>query len=494
MIPRYANKDVNAINSDVAKLLRWQNAELAVILARVKAGGTTATDYECIKLALETNPPDVEWWKRRDDEVGHDLNAFIDERRRFIPTELQSEFHRDTTSFDTEEPAQARAFLHMCALVEKALDGFNVVCKRQAQTYQFTVMLERTHGQWGKLRSFGSRLLTWIAELNVARSQFLSAASLCKQSRIAGAMGNYGGGLTPELERQALQILGLVPFHGATQIMPRVAYAPLAQSLQLICEVLGKVALDVRLGARSGYPICHEPFGKKQKGSSAMPHKKNTILTEQMTGMARLASGYAAMLVANIPTWEARSIEQSSVERIAWPDLFHITLRMLSVMTRVLHGLAVYPDNMLREIVESRGTYASDEAKNFLALKLSERGIEADVAYRIVQLAAFNVLKPTGFWAEARQATPLELFDTDRLLQQAKNASTPPAYSIQTWIPSARLFPVAELEASNDDVESYNSILSQLFSDQSTLHAWNKLFNPSYLLKEEHFLFEKLLK
>jgi adenylosuccinate lyase len=493
MIPRYTHPEIGKINSDLAKLLRWQESEFAVIRGRVFLGLTPSETYDRITTTLEANLPDVAWWKAQDDEINHDLNAFLDERRRFIPVELQAEWHKDTTSYDTEEPAQALAFLAMGEFVEAALDRFESVVVQQVERHRYTIMLDRTHGQGAKLRSFGGRLLTWYADLRIPRVQFKTALALCRQSRISGAIGNYGGGLTPALEAAALESLDLTPYHGATQIMPRVVYAPLAQSLQLVCEQLGKMALDFRLGARSGYPLAHEPFGKKQKGSSAMPHKKNTTLTEQMAGMVGMARHFAAMLVESIETWESRDIGQSCVERVAWPDLFHVTLRMLSVMTRVVEGMVVYTDNMLKEIVASRGTYASDEAKNFLAEELGKRGVEAEVAYRIVQLASFDVFQPRGMWAQLRASLPASLKEADYLLDLAKGAPAEEFVSIQTFIPDAKLFPVAELQASVEDVDRYNALLRDLFSNEKVLERWHECFKPSNLLRYEEFLYQKLL-
>ena len=171
-------------------------------------------------------------------------------------------------------------------------------------------------------------------------------------SKLSGAIGNYGS-INPEVEIKALELLELQPYYGATQIMPRELYAPLAQALAQIVSTLNKIAMAIRLGARSGNPIYHEPFKKTQMGSSAMPHKKNTIRTEQIEGMERMAHNYLQMIMENIKTWEERAIEQSCVERVAWPDLFHVTIHSLRSMNFVLSGLQVYPDNMLREIIES---------------------------------------------------------------------------------------------------------------------------------------------
>jgi len=490
MIPRYANADVTRITSDLEKLLKWQRVELAAIKARVRQRKTTQAAYDAIRTALEANPPDVAWWKARDAEISHDLLAFIDERRRFIPVEFQSEFHKGMTSYDTEEPAHALTLLELHALVEAGLRTFDEVIDRQKLVYENVIFLDRTHGQGAKLRSFGGRFKNWQAALDVDRLQLGRAIGLCQYSRMSGAIGNFGSGLNPLFEAEALGILGLMPFPGATQIMPREIYVPLAQALANLCRTLGKVAGDVRLSARSGFPLCHEPFGKSQKGSSAMPHKKNTILTEQMTGMVRMATRFEVMIADGIDTWEARSIEQSCVERVAWPDLFHVTLRMLSVMTKVLDGLVVYQDNMLREIVESRGTYASEEAKSFLAERVTAFGKDAEIAYRIVQLAAFNVLEPKGFWAEVRNQDPAKMLldDADGLLNEARKVTTDYGDTIETVIASGALVANQFLGATHLDVAAWNSLLQEIFQIEADQVAWSELFKPSNLLKYESHL------
>lgn len=480
--------------SDQKKLERWGDTELAVVEARSRMGLLSVEIYQCVRDLLEANPPDVLWWLAQEAEVGHDYAAFVDERRRFLPAELQPEFHKHMTSYDGEEPAFARALLASSVLVRTQLAGLFSVMRELARSHRYTLMLDRTHGQWAKLRSFGSRVLTWISPLMFALERFDAAVLACTYSRIAGAVGNYGSGLSPEIEREALTILGLRPFPGATQIIPREIYAPLAQSLLLLCESLGKVALDIRLGARSGFPLYHEAFGRRQKGSSVMPHKKNTIATEQVAGMVRLARGYVSAIVSNIETWEGRAIEQSCVERVAWPDLFQVTLRVISVTHRVLGGLVVYPDTMLREIVESRGTFASDEAKDFLAQECAKRAIPAEVAYRIVQLASFCVFYPTGSWARMRIARPESLSGTDALLSAAMKAEIPAPVSIKDIMESARLFPVPALEATSDDVTEWNRLLREIFSDSALLTAWHALFLPSHVLQREEHLFAAILE
>lgn len=282
------------------------------------------------------------------------------------------------------------------------------------------------------------------------------------------------------------------PFYGATQIMPRELYAPIAQALCQIVQTLDKIATDIRLGARSGNPIRQEPFGKKQKGSSAMPHKKNTISTEQIEGMARMAKGYLSMIMDNIKTWEERAIEQSSVERVAWPDLFHVTIHSLQTMTKVLKDLAVYPDNMMREIVNSRGCYATTEVKKFLAEKGVAFGLSSDEAYRIVQLAAFNAFEPSEEARLFRQNLSHSFESAQKDLHYFSFVHKVPT-SIKDIIRHLMLKVSVETEASEADVERWNEILFDIFAQEANLKEFEQCFSIPYLLRNEPKLFREVL-
>jgi adenylosuccinate lyase len=277
--------------------------------------------------------------------------------------------------------------------------------------------------------------------------------------------------------------------------MPRELYASIAQALCQIVLTLDKIATSIRLGARSGRPIFQEPFGKKQKGSSAMPHKKNTIATEQIEGMGRLAIAAQIAITLNIRTWEERAIEQSCVERVAWPDIFHVLIHSLKTMTRVLQGLVVYPDNMLLEIIESRGTYASDEAKEFLK-KLGEPfGLTVEECYRIVQLAAFNAFAALNAIEEMRANLPKSLREADEALARFEVIMRlkPPPESIQHIIRNGDLHISNQLDVNLEEVQRWNEILKKIFAVQSSIEAWDQIFLPSYLLKNEATLYEKIL-
>jgi hypothetical protein len=244
--------------------------------------------------------------------------------------------------------------------------------------------------------------------------------------------------------------------------------------------------------ARSGTPLVHEPFSKIQKGSSAMPHKKNTIITEQMEGMVRLARGYVLALTSNISTWEERAIEQSCVERVAWPDLFHVVSRIVTQMTKVCSGLVVYPDRMLQEVIEARGTYATDEAKNFLAAELAKKGIPAEDAYRVVQLASFNAFASMTD-GEFRGPLTQGYEYADDVVLGIRSLHSGTTDGISSRIAEGWLFAVPSLKATEEDVARWNACLKEIFTDAETTRRWVEVFTPTYLLRNEAALFERII-
>ncbi len=487
MIERYSQIPIDRIFSDSNKLKLWQETELAVIQAYSEAGLCTKSDFDELSSILLKKPIDVRWWKRRDKVIGHDLNAFLEERIRLLPTKLQPIFHRNITSYDTEEAAFARMLLMALRLVNQAVIRFDAILVDHARIYRYTLMVGRTHGQQGELQTHGKRCLTWLRQLRQAKAALDNAGTTLRYSKISGAVGNYGA-LHPETEKRALAILGLLPFEGATQIMPRVLYAPLAQSLAQLVQVLDQIAFDIRLNARTPLPLYQEPFGKKQKGSSAMPHKKNTIVTEQLEGMARMAVKYAEGIQANIHTWEERAIEQSCVERVFWPDLFHVVLHSLAKMEKVVSGLIVHRHNMLIEIVMCRGCYATAGAKEVLKDLVAPFGLKAEDAYRIIQLAAFNIFEYPG----PKLLLPTSLAMAERQLSELK-VEWRLEVTLADHISGAQLRQSSELGASAWKVKQWNRVLRRVFSEERSLLVWKESFLPSEILKHEFHLFETIL-
>jgi adenylosuccinate lyase len=354
-------------------------------------------------------------------------------------------------------------------------------------------MMARTHGQGAEAQTFGKLALTWYRELLTAWKLVTLVSDYSLQfSKMSGAAGNYGG-LDPEVENRALGILGFVPFYGATQIMPRILYAPLAQGLANLAEELHKIGHDIRLKARSPRPLLQEPFKKTQQGSSAMPHKKNPIRTEQLQGMARLARSSADALAQGIATWEERSIEQSCVERVAWPDLFHAVVHSLEVLTGVVSKMPVYLDNMLVELIDLRGCYAAAEAKEALKELGRQYGLSAKEAYAIIQLAAFNVFEPHPKALEIRKQIPQSLEEAAGMFRRMETIPPSPYRAIKLVIASGTLHVSAELECDEQTVLRWNQMLTQIFSNDSACQKWEEVFDLTKLLKHEVVLFREVL-
>lgn len=493
MDERYIQPEIHKIWRLENKLKLWQLTELAALEAKVVKRLISSEDFKTISEIFENTPIDVDRFKQLDKELNHDLNAFLAERGEHLPENLRRLLHENMTSHDTQEPAFARMQIRSMEVVLRCYYDLEKILIKLAEKYRFTIMLSRTHGQWAELQSFGKRVLTWLRDLRLDKENIDNAFRFLRFSKMSGAVGNYIG-IGPEIEEEVLKSLRFEPYYGATQIMPREAFFPLATSLYQLVSTIDKIALAIRLGARSGRPIHKEPFGKKQMGSSAMPHKENTISTEQLEGMKRLARGYAGMAGDNMGTWEERAIEQSCVERVAWPDLYHVTIRSLRVITIVLDGLRVYPDNMLKEIVESCGCYAISEAKEFLKKKIVEAGLTAEEGYRIVQLAAFNAFKPAPRWKTIREMEFSDLKRADTLLSYAEKLSTDSREaSIQVLIPRGLLDVHESLAADIRQVIKWNNVLEEIFSDEKVLKEWNRIFEPSYLLRNEHKLYKEIL-
>ncbi|MFA7171528.1 MAG: lyase family protein [Candidatus Paceibacterota bacterium] len=490
IIARYEHPTISRVWSNENKLKLWQKTEFAVIEARANLGLINREIFTSIFEKLGNQEIDIAWWLKREEETKHDLNAFIDERLRFLPIELQRHWHDGLTSYDTEESAFVSTLRESVSLLKEELKPLIKRLEEMSIEYRYTVMLARTHGQWAEIESFGKRCLTWLVILREGLRNLERTEENLKFSKLSGAIGNYQG-ITAEIEEEALRILGFQPFYGATQILPRELYAPLAQAICQIVLSLNKIAIDIRLGARSGITILQEPFGKKQKGSSAMPHKKNTISGEKIEGMARAAKGYMNMLMDNVVTWEERAIEQSSVERIAWPDLFHVAIHAIKTMNKVLQGLTVYPDNMLKEINESCGCYAAGEVKEFLRHLGAPYGLGTEGAYRIVQLAAFNVFEPSEEAKRLRENPPTSIAEAQRMLLPLRNTRKP--ISTQDIIANGKLVVSDRLEANKETIEEWNRILVKIFERPENREKWNQLFAFEYLLKGENTLYEKIL-
>ncbi len=490
MIKRYEDPRHAENWSEEKKVARWQETEMAVIRARVLLGRIEPSISNKISDCLK-RPVDLVEWKKLEKELNHDLQAFINERKELLPDDLKRHFHSKMTSYDTEEPAFVRTLSESVEIVTDQVIELDEALAVLAKKHRFTLMSGRTHGQEAEIQSFGKRCLTWLVQLRLGMERLDMTGDDLKYSKLSGTIGNYTG-VDPELEKKALGLLKLEPFIGATQIVPREVYLPTAQALHQITMTIGKIAMDIRLMARSGLPLVHEPFGKKQTGSSAMPHKKNTIMTENIEGMCRMATANLSAIMANISTWEERDISQSSVERVSWTDLFHVTSRAITVMTKVINGLVVYDNNMLKEITNTNGCYAAARAASFLQECGIKFGINSETAYRMVQLAAFNIKEYAGLPSIAENpASSLEEAESKFLALDGQREFKEDLH-LRTVLSNGKLLSSRTLGVTTEEVAKWNRILLDIFSEFGPRVEWQDIFNPAKYIENEDYLFDNI--
>lgn len=387
MIPRYTPKEMVPIWTPKAQFQTWLNVELAVIAARCKLG--LYPESIITRIALEmpswfmTDQKVVEI-QELDRVIEHDLQAFVDVVRSYLPEDLRRYIHDGLTSYDTEVPALAFQFAAagkvLLADLGKLVDALRV----QASRHQWTYRMGNTHGQDAEPTTFGWLLCSYLEMLANGEAALKEALLGIRNVKCSGAVGNYAT-ISPKLEAEVCRLLGLGVRDAATQIVARDVFSQFLSTVATIGGCIEKMATDLRLLATSPFGEIREPRRKKQKGSSAMPHKKNTILLERMCGMAIALRGYAVMGQELIRTWLERDIAHSCVERIAFPDATALLDYMFQRMTWIISELEVNRERMATNIGRSRGCWASEEVK----LLLERKGYEPEDVYRHVQECAF---------------------------------------------------------------------------------------------------------
>jgi adenylosuccinate lyase len=366
----------------------WLAVELAVLYARVEMGKIPAVVADTIKSFAEFN---VERIEEIEAVLKHDLQAFVENVRESpgIPEEYKKHIHEDMTSFDTEEPATSCMIREATRVVVDSLNNLLDALKGKALKYKFLFKIQRTHGQHAQPTTFGLELLWWYDALDRQSKELRLAFQEMRYSKISGAVGTYWPRLSPELERIALDKLGLLPAPISAQINLRDRLARIMNALAVIMSTVEHVAENLRLYGQTEICEVQEPFGKGQKGSSAMPHKKNTILSENLCGQARNARHFAAAIMEAIPTWGARDIDHSATERVFVPDMFHTVVYSLDRLTGIINGMVVHEDRMAENLNFSRGVIYSPEVKDMLAY----HGMSPAAAYAIAQRAAFQAIE-----------------------------------------------------------------------------------------------------
>src|SRR6187551_66637 len=368
--------------SDEAKLARMLEVELAALEGWSELGVVPADAAARIRSVAQ--PPSTALVAELERETNHDVAAFVDAVAGSLGTDGRW-FHFGLTSSDVLDTALALTVQDAGALVLEGLDrAFRAVVDR-AEEHRGTLCMGRTHGVHAEPTSFGLKLAGWAFGLDRDRTRIERAVAGMRVGKLSGAVGQYAA-IDPEVERIACERLGLEPAPSSTQILQRDRHAELLSALALLASSLDRFATEIRHLARTEVREVEEPFARGQKGSSAMPHKRNPIVSERICGLARVVRGAALTGLENVALWHERDISHSSAERIVLPDAFLAVDYMLDRFAWLLEGLVVRTERMRENLDSSHRLYFSQR----LLLALVESGLSRDDAYRLVQRHAMR--------------------------------------------------------------------------------------------------------
>jgi adenylosuccinate lyase len=368
--------------SDEGKLAHWLEVELAALEAGAETGTIPAAAVaEIRERATAPSPQRVAELEER---THHDVAAFVDAVAEQLGTSGRW-FHYGLTASDVLDTALALQIREAGALLLAGLERAFAAVAARAEEHRQTLQIGRTHGIHAEPTTFGLKLAGWAFELERARTRLERALEGLRVGKLSGAVGTYSA-TEPELERLACERLGLEPAPTSTQILQRDRHAELLSALAITAASLEKFALEIRHLARTEVGEVMEPFGRGQKGSSAMPHKRNPVVSERICGLARVVRAAAGVGLENVALWHERDISHSSAERVVVPDAFLALDYMLDRFAWLIEGLVVRGERMRRNLESSHGLFFSQR----LLLALVESGLERDKAYRLVQRHALR--------------------------------------------------------------------------------------------------------
>jgi len=368
--------------SEEAKLERWLAVELAALDAWAELGTVPRHAAEAIRTQIRA--PSPERVAELERATNHDVAAFVDALAEQLGPEGRW-VHFGLTSSDVVDTALALVVQEGGSLLLDGLHAsFSAVVER-AEEHRETPTIGRTHGVHAEPTTFGLKLAGWAFELDRDRLRLERALETMRVGKLSGAVGTYASA-PPEIERIACEALGLEPAPSSTQIIQRDRHAELLSALALVASSLERFALEIRHLARTEVREVEEPFGRGQKGSSSMPHKRNPIVAERVCGLARTVRGYAVVGFENVALWHERDISHSSAERVVLPDAFLAADYMLDRFAWLVRGLVVRPERMRANLEATGGLFFSQR----LLLALVDAGLARDEAYGIVQRHAMR--------------------------------------------------------------------------------------------------------
>ena len=422
MIARYTRPQMGAIWTDQGRLERWLEVELAATDVLAERGVVPREAAARIRERARVNAARVLEIEAR---VRHDVIAFTLAVGEAIgDPEAARWLHHGLTSNDVVDTAQALQVREASRLIDAGLKRFGEVLEKRAHEFQHTPQIGRTHGIHAEPITFGLKIANWFAENRRNQERFCHAAQQMAVGKISGAVGNAAH-LGVEVEEAICRRLGLDPAPVASQVIQRDRHAEFLSALAIVAATLEKIAVEIRHLQRTEVREAEEPFAAGQRGSSAMPHKRNPVSCEQISGLARVVRANAQAALENVALWHERDISHSSVERIILPDSTILIDYMLARMTDILIGLRVFPERMLRNLELTQGLVFSGQ----LLLDLVEAGAPRDDGYKWVQESAMaawdsdssfreRVARDTRITKFLDAAALARAFDLDRQLHQ----------------------------------------------------------------------------
>ena len=387
MIERYTLPEIGGVWTEEAKYHAWLEVELAVCRARAALGEIPKDEVEELADRADFTVERIHEIER---ETEHDVIAFVSTVAE-NGGDVARHFHFGLTSSDVLDTAGALQLKEALGLIQIEAAELALLLCEMALEHRHTVMVGRTHGVHAEPTVLGHKLAVWAFEMERNLDRLAHAREVAAVGKISGAVGTYAT-VDPNVEAMACEELGLKPAPASTQIVQRDRHAEVLATLAILGSTLEKIALEIRGSQRTEVRELAEPFGRGQKGSSAMPHKRNPILSERLCGMARLLRGYASVGLENNALWQERDISHSSAERVVLPDATILAYYMLRTTRSILRGLHVHKDRMLENLDLGGGIVYSGR----VLLALVEAGMSRDDAYAIVQGAAMQAWEGEG--------------------------------------------------------------------------------------------------
>jgi len=387
MIPRYSRPEMARIWSDENRFATWLKVEIAATEALADAGVVPREALSAIKSKARFDVARIDAIEK---EVQHDVIAFVSDVAESVGPEGRW-LHYGLTSSDVVDTALALLMREACDLIAKDVAALMDAVRARAFQHKDTPMIGRTHGVHAEPMTFGLKMALWHAELQRDLARVERARQTISVGKLSGAVGTFSH-LPPELEEAVCARLGLAPAPASSQVLQRDRHAEVMTTLAIVAASLEKFATEVRALQRTEVREVEEPFGEKQKGSSAMPHKRNPVGAEQVTGLARLVRSNSLAALENVALWHERDISHSSAERVIIPDSFLALDHMLRRFTDIVKGMTVNADRMRKNLESTRGLVFSGQ----LLLELTARGMRREDAYRVVQGHAMEAWQTDG--------------------------------------------------------------------------------------------------